>query len=147
MLAAFDPRTSEHRRAHQQGLLQDYPRGGNPLGALALLGVFTPAVAGCACLLGWWLAERERALQVALFTSIPLAFLAGFTWPAEALPEPLQWLRWLSPSTAAIQASLRLNQAGAPIAAVLPHLAWLGLLALASWAAVLALGRGRRATI
>ena len=28
-----------------------------------------------------------------------------------------------------------------------PHLAWLGLLALASWAAVLALGRGRRATI
>ena len=128
-------------------VLQDYPRGGNPLGALALLGVFTPAVAGCACLLGWWLAERERALQVALFTSIPLAFLAGFTWPAEALPEPLQWLRWLSPSTAAIQASLRLNQAGAPIAAVLPHLAWLGLLALASWAAVLALGRGRRATI
>ncbi|AVP58324.1 ABC transporter permease [Pulveribacter suum] len=122
---------------------QDYPRGGNPLGALALLAVFTPAVAGLACLLGWWLAERERALQVAMFTSIPLAFLGGFTWPAEALPELLQWLRWLSPSTAGIEASLRLNQAGAPVEAVLPQLAWLALLALVGWSAMLVLGRRR----
>jgi len=122
---------------------QDYPRGGNPLGALALLAVFTPAVAGLACLLGWWLAERERALQVAMFTSIPLAFLGGFTWPTEALPQALQWLRWLSPSTAGIEASLRLNQAGAPVEAVLPQLAWLALLALVGWSAVLALGRRR----
>ena len=91
--------------------------------------------------------QKSKLSKKLTRSTIPLAFLAGFTWPAEALPEPLQWLRWLSPSTAAIQASLRLNQAGAPIAAVLPHLAWLGLLALASWAAVLALGRGRRATI
>ena len=116
---------------------QDYPHGGNPWGALALLAVFVPAVAGCASLLGWWLAERERALQVALFTSIPLAFLGGFTWPVEALPEPLQWLRWLSPSTAGIQASLRLNQVGAPLAAALPHLAWLAAMAAVAWGAVL----------
>lgn len=122
---------------------QDFPHGGNPAGALALLACFVPAVAGCACLLGWWLADRERALQVVLFTSIPLAFLGGFTWPAEALPEPLQWLRWLSPSTAGIQAALRFNQLGAPLAAALPQLAWLACMALASWAAVLWLGRGR----
>ena len=118
-------------------LWQDYPRGGNPLGALALLAVFTPAVAGCGALLGWWLAERERALQVAMFTSIPLAFLAGFTWPVEALPELLQWLRWLSPSTAGIQASLRLNQAGAPLAAVLPQLLWLAAMAVGTWVLLL----------
>ena len=128
-------------------VLQDYPRGGNPAGALALLAVFTPAVAGLGCLVGWWLAERERALQLLMFTSIPLAFLGGFTWPPEALPEPLAWLRWLSPSTAGIQASLRLNQAGAPIAAVLPHLAWLAAMALASWGALLWLGSGRSAVI
>lgn len=122
---------------------QDFPHGGNPSGALALLACFVPAVAGCACLLGWWLADRERALQVALFTSIPLAFLGGFTWPTEALPEPLQWLRWLSPSTAGIQAALRFNQLGAPLAAALPQLAWLACMALASWAAVLWLGRCR----
>lgn len=119
---------------------QDYPHGGNPGGALALLAVFVPAVAGCASLLGWWLAERERALQVALFTSLPLAFLGGFTWPAEALPEALQWLRWLSPSTAGIQASLRFNQVGAPLDAALPHLLWLALLAVLTWTAVLRLG-------
>ncbi|QNP59333.1 ABC transporter permease [Paenacidovorax monticola] len=124
---------------------QDYPHGGNPAGALALLAVFVPAVVGCACLLGWWLADRERALQVALFTSIPLAFLGGFTWPVEALPEPLQWLRWLSPSTAGIQASLRLNQMGAPLAAALPHLLWLASVAAVAWGAVLWLGRRRPA--
>ena len=108
---------------------QDFPHGGNPWGALALLACFVPAVVGCACLLGWWLADRERALQVVLFSSIPLAFLGGFTWPVEALPEPLQWLRWLSPSTAGIQASLRYNQLGAPLVAALPHLAWLACMA------------------
>lgn len=119
---------------------QDYPRGGNPWGALLLLACFVPAVAGCAALLGWWLANRERALQVVLFTSIPLAFVGGFTWPVEALPELLQWLRWLSPSTAGIQASLRLNQMGAPIDAALPQLAWLASMALISWAAMLWIG-------
>ncbi len=123
---------------------QDYPHGGNPAGALALLAVLVPAVAGCASLLGWWLADRERAMQVVLFTSLPLAFLGGFTWPVEALPEPLQWLRWLSPSTAGIQASLRLNQMGAPLVAALAPLAWLAAMALASWGAVLWLGRRRR---
>lgn len=120
---------------------QDYPHGGNPWGALLLLACFVPAVAGCASLLGWWLANRERALQVVLFTSIPLAFMGGFTWPVEALPEALQWLRWLSPSTAGIQASLRLNQMGAPLAAAAQPMLWLSLMALCSWAAVLWIGR------
>jgi ABC-2 type transport system permease protein len=118
----------------------DTPRGGNPWGALALLAVFVPAVAGLAALLGWWLANRERAMQVVLFTSIPLAFLGGFSWPSEALPPLLQELRWLSPSTAAIQASLRLNQAGAPLVAALWHLSVLLALALAAWVTVLWLG-------
>ncbi len=119
---------------------QDYPHGGNPWGALLLLACFVPAVAGCASLLGWWLANRERALQVVLFTSIPLAFMGGFTWPVEALPETLQWLRWLSPSTAGIQASLRLNQMGAPLAAAAQPMLWLALMALCSWAAMLWIG-------
>lgn len=124
-------------------LWQDYPHGGNPAGALLLLACFVPAVVGCAALLGWWLAERERALQVVLFTSIPLAFLGGFTWPVEALPTALQWLRWLSPSTAGIQASLRLNQMAATLEAALAPLAWLALVALLSWALVLWLGSRR----
>lgn len=121
----------------------DFPRGGNPLGALLLLAVFVPAVVGLSALLGWWLANRERAMQVLLFTSLPLAFVGGFSWPGEALPGLLQGLRWLAPSTAAIQASLRLNQMGAPVAAALWYLSVLLALALCSWLAMLWLGRGK----
>ncbi len=102
--------------------LQDYPRGGNPAGALLLLAFYVPAIAAAGLALGCWLRDRERALQVVLFTSLPMAFLSGFSWPVEALPAPLQALRWLLPSTAGIQASLRLNQMGAPVSAVLPQL-------------------------
>ncbi|PAT35448.1 ABC transporter permease [Vandammella animalimorsus] len=122
----------------------DYPSGGNPLGALALLGLFVPAVVGCAALLGLWVADRERVLYLVLFTSLPLAFLAGFTWPAEALPPWLEWLRWASPSTAAIQASLRLNQLGAPLAAALGPLAVLAAIALLGWLGTLLAGSRQR---
>ena len=101
---------------------QDYPRGGNPWGALVLLLCYVPTNAALGMLLGLWMGNRERALQVLLFTTLPMAFMAGFSWPVQALPLPLQWLRWLLPSTAGVQASLRLNQLGAPLADVLPHL-------------------------
>ncbi len=121
----------------------DFPRGGNPWGAMLLLAVFVPAVAAMAALIGWWLADRERAMQVLLFTSIPLAFVGGFSWPAEALPTLLQWLRWISPSTAAIQASLQLNQLGAPVAAALFPLSFLLAFTVAGWLAVIWTGRQR----
>lgn len=118
-------------------VLHDYPRGGNPLGALALLACYVPAVAALGSLLGLWIGNRERALQVLLFTTLPIAFVAGFSWPVEALPVPLQWLRWLLPSTSGVQASLRLNQLGAPLQAALPYLCALAALATASTAALL----------
>lgn len=111
--------------------LQDYPRGGNPFGALVLLAFYVPAICTLGLLLGCWFRDRERALQVLLFTALPMAFLSGFSWPVEALPAPLQALRWLFPSTAGIQASLRLNQMGAPLHDVLPHLGVLLALLLA----------------
>ncbi|NDP63093.1 ABC transporter permease [Polaromonas sp.] len=94
---------------------QDFPRGANTGGALVLLAFYIPAICTLGALLGVWFGNRERALQVLLFTALPMAFVSGFSWPAEALPELLQALRWLFPSTAGIQASLRLNQMGAPL--------------------------------
>lgn len=126
-------------------VVQDYPRGGNPLGALALLACYAPAVAALGMLLGLWFGNRERALQVLLFSTLPIAFLAGFSWPVEALPEPLQWLRWLLPSTSGVQASMRLNQLGAPLADAVPYLCALAALAAAAGAAVTLLARPRSA--
>lgn len=124
-------------------VLHDYPRGGNPLGALALLACYVPAIAALGALIGLWVGNRERALQVLLFTTLPIAFVAGFSWPVEALPEPLQWLRWLLPSTSGVQASLRLNQLGAPLAAALPQLCALVALSAGCTVAMLAWTRPR----
>jgi len=124
---------------------QGYPRGANPWGALVLLMLWLPAVCNIGALLGLWFADRERALQVLMFTSLPMVFLAGFSWPAQALPEALQTLRWLLPSTAAIQAALRLNQMGAVLWDVREELMiLLGLsLASAAWLAAVLMRQSR----
>ena len=116
---------------------QDFPRGGNPWAALLLLLVYMPAVASLGALLGLVFQDRERSMQVLLLTSLPMAFVSGFSWPSEALPTLLQGLRWLIPSTPAIQASLRLNQMGAPLADVAGLLAVLVGLGLTAGGVVL----------
>lgn len=121
--------------------LQDFPRGANTGGALVLLAFYIPAICTLGALLGVWFGNRERALQVLLFTALPMAFVSGFSWPAEALPDALQALRWLFPSTAGIQASLRLNQMGAPLADVGGLLAVLAALAGAAGLLILRFAR------
>ena len=68
---------------------------------------------------------------------MPILFLAGLTWPASALPAPLQALRWLLPSTAAIEGFIATNQMGASLAEVRVELAALAaltiLLVLLGW--------------
>lgn len=123
--------------------VQDFPRGGNPAGALVLLALYMPAVACWGCVLGLWFADRERSMQVLLLTALPMAFLSGFSWPAEALPWPLQTARWLVPSTAGIQASLQLNQMGASLGDVAGLLVLLLALALGFGALLLWCGRLR----
>ena len=120
---------------------QDFPRGANPGGALVLLAFYIPAICALGAVLGVWFGNRERALQVLLFTALPMAFVSGFSWPAEALPEPLQALRWLFPSTAGIQASLRLNQMGAALADVAHYLAALGAIGVLAGALLLRVAR------
>ncbi|QPF71654.1 ABC transporter permease [Roseateles sp. DAIF2] len=117
-----------------------YAHGGNQAGAALLLLPFAWAVAAAGVALGALLAERERAMQLLLASSLPIAFLAGFSWPREALPAPLWWLGELFiPAVPGIQAFLRLNQMGAPLQAVQAEalaltLQALAYSALAAWA-------------
>ena len=124
--------------------LQDFPRGGNPGGALVLLACYVPAICTLGALLGVWFGNRERALQVLLFTALPVIFVSGFSWPSESLPPLLHSLRWLFPSTAGIQASLKLNQMGAPLMDVAGLLALLCLLTLLSGCWLLRVTRPRQ---
>lgn len=121
---------------------QDYPRGGNPGAALVLTLVYAVCVAALGIFMGLFFRTRERSVQLLIATSMPIVFLAGLVWPASALPAPLQVLRWLLPSTAAIEAFIAVNQMGASLAEVGRDL--LVLLALGAAFIVLGLRKWRR---
>ncbi|PRC91898.1 ABC transporter permease [Solimicrobium silvestre] len=120
----------------------DYPRLGTTEASsvsavLLLLLVFSLTLAPLGLLLGMWFSNRERAMQVMLFTSIPMVFLAGFAWPAEALPEFLHWFRLLLPTTPGVQGFLKVNQFGASLTDIWPEFLHLGIMACVGWSAVL----------
>lgn len=96
--------------------LQSYPQHSSLWSLLLFSLLFSVCVASFALLLSSLLDNRERGLQLLLATAIPMLFLAGYTWPAEALPPLLEKLRWLLPSTAGIQGFVALNQMGAELA-------------------------------
>ena len=98
--------------------LHHYPRGANMLGSLLFLALFCPTVATLGCLLGLWFRQRERGLQILIFSSLPLFFVSGYPWPAHQLPDILQKIRWLAPTTPGINTSVQLNQMGASVGQV-----------------------------
>lgn len=121
---------------------QDYPRGGNLAGSAVLTLLFAYSVAALGMLIGMFFRTRERSMQLLVATSLPIMFLSGLTWPASAIPAPLQVLGWLLPSTAAIQGFIATNQMGASVREVGTELA--GLLGLALLFGALGLRKWRK---
>ncbi len=119
-----------------------FPVRGGGSAAAALVLPFLLATSFLGLALAVLFRRREAAIQALLFTSLPAVFLASYAWPPEALPA---WLRFVSqaiPSTSAIPALLRVNQAGASLAHVRHELAVLWGLAVAFFVlAVLAQAR------
>lgn len=121
---------------------QDYPRGGNLAGTAMLTLLFAYSVAALGMLIGMFFRTRERSMHLLVATSLPIMFLSGLTWPASAIPAPLQALGWLVPSTSAIQGFVATNQMGASLHEVRMELA--GLLGLTAVFIVLGLRKWRR---
>jgi ABC-2 type transport system permease protein len=93
--------------------LYGFPQRGSA-GALALfLLPFLLAAIFLGLALSALFRRRETALQALLFTSLPAIFLAGFSWPVEAMPRAVSVASRLLPSTAGISGFLRLSQMGA----------------------------------
>ena len=119
---------------------QDYPRGGNFAGAVAFAAVTALAVASLGIALGAWFADRERAFQVLLATSVPFLFMSGIVFPREAMPVPINVLAMLVPTTPGIFGFVKLNQMGATWSEIRPELlnmtALLPLYGGAAWWAV-----------
>lgn len=74
---------------------------------------FLMATLGLGILLGTLFNSREVATPAILFSSLPLAFSAGFIWPIEEVPEIIHFVSMFVPVIPAIDGFLALNQFGA----------------------------------
>lgn len=57
--------------------------------------------------------SRESCMPVFVFTSVPLLFISGISWPGAAVPEIWRALSWIAPSTFGINGFIRINSMGA----------------------------------
>lgn len=110
--------------------LYGIPRLGSigPMAAVAF--PFILAVAGLGMLMARSLRNPVLVQLVAAGLGMPFIFLAGFAWPAEAMPEMLKTVAMAIPSTSAINALVNLGQMGASLQDVGPHVLTLSSLAV-----------------
>ncbi|WP_345552186.1 ABC transporter permease [Microbulbifer aestuariivivens] len=97
---------------------------------LLFMGLFFLTIAIFGLLVAEVFASSEDVIPFLLFSSLPIVFLSGFSWPLEDIPLPLQWLSGLLPSTAAVEGFVRLNQLGSGLPGAAWPMAHLALLAL-----------------
>ena len=102
---------------------------GDPLQLLALASVFILATSFMAQAVGAWFKSPEAPTLVFLGTSVPQLFLAGFAWPREGIPKPVQAVGTIFPSNFAIDGIVRIDQLGASLSEVARQ--WRGLWILA----------------
>jgi len=57
--------------------------------------------------------QRETCMLVFVFTSLPLLFISGISWPGVAVPDFWKYVSWLAPSTFGINGFVRINTMGA----------------------------------
>jgi ABC-2 type transport system permease protein len=86
---------------------------GSPLQLFALAALFTLATSFMGQAAGAWFKHPETPTLIFLGTSLPQLFLAGFSWPREAIPESVQAAGYIFPSDFAIDGIVRVGQLGA----------------------------------
>ena len=65
--------------------------------------------------------HRESCMMIYVFTSVPLLFISGISWPGAAIPDFWKVVSWIFPSTFGINGFVRINSMGATLADVLPE--------------------------
>lgn len=63
--------------------------------------------------------HRENCILFFVFTSVPLLFISGVSWPGSAIPDFWRYVSWLFPSTFGINGYIRINTMGATLKDVL----------------------------
>lgn len=92
------------------------------LNQIAILGVLTlftlPYLTACiffAMTASIAIRNRETCMLLFVFTSVPLLFLSGISWPGSAMPSFWRYFSYLFPSTFGINGYVRINSMGATL--------------------------------
>jgi ABC-2 type transport system permease protein len=88
---------------------------GQPLQLFALASLFTLATSFMGQAAGAWFKHPETPTLIFLGTSLPQLFLAGFSWPREAIPDQVRAAGYIFPSYFAIDGVVRVDQLGASL--------------------------------
>ncbi|MDQ0563757.1 ABC-2 type transport system permease protein [Rhizobium mesoamericanum] len=128
--------------------LYNIPRLGTPLSIFTLALPFVLAVSALGLVLAGLFRDPLTVQLVSAALGIPFLFLAGFSWPTEAIPPFLHVVATLLPSTSAINGMVAISQLGASIPDVRqPFLTLWILAAIYIVVAVLLESRSRRTMV
>ncbi|MFZ1236115.1 MAG: ABC transporter permease [Prevotella sp.] len=84
----------------------------------ALIGLMIPYILACiffGMALSGFVRYRENVMLLVIFTSVPLLFMSGISWPQSNIPGMWQGVSWLFPSTFGIRGYVRINTMGATL--------------------------------
>jgi ABC-2 type transport system permease protein len=98
--------------------LYGLPRLGAIIPILIFAVPFVFAVAGLGFVMAGIFRKPVRVQLILAAVGLPLFMVAGFSWPAEAIPLVIRIVSYLVPSTSAIDGFVKLSQLGAPLSAV-----------------------------
>ena len=89
---------------------------------MTLLAFVVPYILACiffAMTCSIFIHHRESCLMIYVFTSVPLLFISGISWPGAAVPTFWKVFSWIFPSTFGINGFVRINNMGATLPEVL----------------------------
>lgn len=101
------------------------PQLGNPVELCLLMVPFLFAVFNFGLCIGGIPRHRESIILLVVFTTIPILFMSGVSWPGSALPPFWKYLGYAFPSTFGINAFVKLNTLGAHFDSI--HFEYIGL--------------------
>jgi ABC-2 type transport system permease protein len=111
--------------------LYSLPFRGSALVMALLTLLFVTSVLYLAIFVGSFFKRKMIAIQVLGFTSYPIFFVTGYSWPMAMLPVPLKILGQVFPVTPYLSAMTRVTLMGAGFGDILPELFHLLLLLIA----------------
>lgn len=81
-----------------------------------LMAFMVPYLLACiffAMTLSIFVFTRESCMPLFVFTSVPLLFISGISWPGFSIPEYWRIISWIFPSTFGVNGFIRINSMGA----------------------------------